>query len=75
MNSEMLPIEEGRQNPSPGVHLQSGQSNIVFLTVTTEHREPWLANAEAHRLLSQDAWLAEHEAARLARILSLAEEN
>ena len=31
--------------------------------------------AEAHRLLSQDAWLAEHEAARLARILSLAEEN
>jgi len=57
MNSEMSPIEEGRSNPSPGVHLQSGQSNIVFLTVTTEHREPWLANAEAHRLL-RETWLA-----------------
>ena len=51
-----------RQNPSPGVHIQFGQSNIVLLTINTEKREPWLANTKAHQLLHQTwteatAWL------------------
>jgi putative transposase len=51
-----------RQNPSPGVHINLGQSSIVLLTVTTENRDPWLANETAHRLLHQTwsgakAWL------------------
>jgi len=51
-----------RQNPSPGVHIQLGQSNIVLLTINTEKREPWLVNPRAHELLHQTwseatAWL------------------
>ncbi len=51
-----------RQNPSPGVHVNLGQSNIVLLTVTTENREPRLANETTHRLLHETwaeatAWL------------------
>ena len=51
-----------RQNPSSGVHLSYDQSNVVFLTVTTERRNPWLANETAHRLLHETwsearAWL------------------
>jgi putative transposase len=51
-----------RQNPSSGVHIHLGQSSIVLLTVTTEKRDPWLANETAHRLLQQTwseakAWL------------------
>ena len=51
-----------RQNPSPGIHINLGQSNIVLLTVTTEKRDAWLANETAHRLLHQTwseamAWL------------------
>jgi putative transposase len=51
-----------RQNPSPGVHIHLGESNIVLLTVTTKKREPWLANETAHQLLRQtwsqaSAWL------------------
>jgi len=51
-----------RHNPSPGVHFQWDRSNIVFLTVTTQRRKPWLANAAAHRLLHETwaqstAWL------------------
>jgi putative transposase len=51
-----------RKNPSSGVHFQFGQSNIIFLTITTERRRPWLANATAHRFLHQTwseitAWL------------------
>jgi putative transposase len=45
-----------RQNPYSGVHIQLGQSNIVLLTITTDQREPWLANETAHRLLHQ-TWL------------------
>src|SRR5262245_46735225 len=33
-----------RRNPAPRVHVYSGQSNIVLLTVTAEKRGPWLAN-------------------------------
>ena len=51
-----------RCNPSPGVHIQPGQSNIVLLTVTTDRRNPWLANETARQLLHQTwteatAWL------------------
>jgi putative transposase len=51
-----------RQNPSSGVHIQLGESNIVLLTINTDKREPWLANETAHRLLHQTwseakAWL------------------
>jgi putative transposase len=51
-----------RRNPSSGVHVHLGQSNIILLTIATEKREPWLANETAHRLLHQiwseaTAWL------------------
>jgi putative transposase len=49
--------ETGRKNPSSGVHLQPDQPNLVLLTVTTEDRRPWLANAVAHELL-RSAWQA-----------------
>lgn len=45
-----------RQNPSPGVRINVGQSNIALLTVTTEKRVPWLADDTAHRLL-HETWL------------------
>jgi putative transposase len=50
------------QNPSAGVHILSGQSTIIFLTINTEKRVPWLANAVVRRLLHQTwseaiAWL------------------
>jgi hypothetical protein len=51
-----------RQNPSSGVHVQLGQSNIVLLTISAENRTPWLANETAHQFLRQTwseatAWL------------------
>ncbi len=51
-----------RRNPSSGVRINLGESNIVLLTVTTENRDPWLANETAHRLLHEtwseaNAWL------------------
>ena len=51
-----------RQNPASGVHVNLGQSNIVLLTVTTDRRDPWLANETAHKLLHETwseatAWL------------------
>ena len=49
--------EIGRDNPASGVHVQLGESNVVLLTVSTEHRSPWLANKEAHLLL-RETWTA-----------------
>jgi putative transposase len=54
--------EVGRQNPAAGVPIKLGELNIVLLTVTTEKRVPWLANAVAHRMLHETwhkatAWL------------------
>jgi putative transposase len=51
-----------RQNPTSGVHVDLGQSNIVLLTITTEGRKPWLSNEMVHQLLRQTwseatAWL------------------
>ena len=45
-----------RQNPASGVHIQSGQSNIILLTISTDKREPWLTNEIAHQCLRQ-TWL------------------
>ena len=42
-----------RENPASGVHIDLGQSNFVLLTVTTEKRDPWLANETVYRLLHQ----------------------
>jgi putative transposase len=44
-----------RQNPASGVRVNLGQSNIILLTVTTDRRDPWLANETAHKLL-HEAW-------------------
>jgi len=62
MNLHQDPQFPQRRNPSSGVHIQLGQSNIILLTINTEKREPWLANERAHRLLHQTwsaatAWL------------------
>lgn len=59
--------EVGRHSPAHGVHLRSDGPNVVFLTVTTEKREPWLADAhirrELHRLWEQEAqawWVGDY---------------
>jgi putative transposase len=51
-----------RHNPSPGVNIQLGESNVVLLTVTTQKRVSWLANDFVHKLLREtwseaEAWL------------------
>jgi len=51
-----------RRNPSPGVHIHIGRSNLVLLTVNALKRERWLANAEVQAMLHQTwsearAWL------------------
>jgi REP element-mobilizing transposase RayT len=45
----------GRKRPAQGVHILLGQPTIVFLTVCTEDRKPWLATAAAHESL-RAAW-------------------
>ncbi len=55
-------FEVGRKNPAAGVHVQLGRPNLVLLTVTTENRNPWLTDSQAHRLLREtwqhsSAWL------------------
>jgi putative transposase len=45
-----------RHNPSSGVHIQLGDSNVVFLTITTEKRIPWLATTTAQQFL-HETWL------------------
>jgi putative transposase len=37
----------------------SGQPTIVFLTVCTHNRQPWLAQTDAHAIL-RDAWQKAH---------------
>jgi putative transposase len=54
--------EPGRQHPAPGVHVLLGRPTFVLLTVTSEGREPWLANARVQQLLHETwteatAWL------------------
>jgi putative transposase len=53
MNPDGQNPEVGRKNPSMGVHFELGRPTIVLLTVSTEKREPWLADSEVHRLLCE----------------------
>ena len=51
-----------RKYPSKGVLFLPGQPSIVFVTVCTEKRTPWLAQAACHTALGEawetaDAWL------------------
>lgn len=43
------------RKPSPGVHIYGDSSTIVFLTVTTDGRAPWLACESAHQWL-REVW-------------------
>ena len=52
----------GRKHPARGVLISLGQSTIVFLTVCTEKRVPWLAQKAVQESLEQvwreaDTWL------------------
>jgi len=57
------PYEDiGRKRPARGVHIFSSQPTIVFLTVCTHGREPWLAHPIVHEHLravwhEAQAWL------------------
>ncbi|HEY8899076.1 MAG TPA: hypothetical protein VIM61_01490 [Chthoniobacterales bacterium] len=45
--------EIGRHHPAHGVHITLREPTIVFLTVCTRGRQPWLACEEADASLSQ----------------------
>jgi putative transposase len=40
-----------RRHPTHGVRVNSFQATLVFLTVCTKDRQPWLATSDAHGLL------------------------
>ena len=44
-----------RKHPAHGVLIVDGQPTIIFDTVCTKNRSPWLANAEVHLLL-REVW-------------------
>ena len=44
-----------RRTPAKGVHISLGEPNWIFLTVCTEKREGWLAQASVQRAL-HDIW-------------------
>jgi putative transposase len=46
-----------RHRPAKGVLISSQSPTVVFLTVCTANRAPWLATTKAHTLLL-DAWKA-----------------
>jgi putative transposase len=41
----------GRKHPAHGVRISLAEPTIVFLTVCTKDRGPWLACGEAHQAL------------------------
>ena len=54
-----------RRKPASGVLISNTQPTIVFLTVCTAQRQPWLTNPIAKKILLQswadaDAWLIGH---------------
>ena len=54
--------EAGRRHPARGVHISFGEPTIVFLTVCTKDRSPWLTNRTVQDALiglwnKGDAWL------------------
>jgi len=53
----MSPFREaGRRQPAKGVHISAAGPNWVFLTVSTNQREPWLASTPVQTAL-HDIWL------------------
>ena len=57
-----VPPRTHRKHPARGVLISNDQPTIVFLTVCTKNREPWLAQASVHDALRQvwanaNAWL------------------
>ena len=44
-----------RARPAHGVYIDTFKSTIIFLTVCTKDRSPWLAHREVHELLV-DVW-------------------
>ncbi|MDB5338274.1 MAG: Transposase [Planctomycetaceae bacterium] len=51
-----------RKHPAHGIRLIDGQPTVIFDTVCTKDRHPWLATREVHSLLievweSAEAWL------------------
>ena len=57
MSAANINTEVGRKNPATRVLIQLGRPNIVFLTVTTKGRAPWLTNSAAHQCL-RETWFA-----------------
>ncbi|MET0253874.1 MAG: hypothetical protein ABW214_07565 [Terrimicrobiaceae bacterium] len=55
MLSSTDPETIGRKHPAHGVPIDLGKPTIVFLTVCTKDRKPWLACDEAHDLL-REVW-------------------
>lgn len=53
--SEIPSRDPGRRTPAKGVHVSLSGPNWVFLTVCTEKRDQWLAQASAQRAL-HDIW-------------------
>jgi hypothetical protein len=49
--SDNLFREPGRRTPAKGVHISPGGPNWVFLTVCTNKRERWMAQASVQRAL------------------------
>jgi putative transposase len=58
MPPDYAPFEEpGRKHPARGVLISSDRPTIVFLTVGTKNRQPWLAQKTVHDAL-QKIWRA-----------------
>jgi len=62
MDSTTPHLEAGRRKPPQGVRLDLGERTIIFGTVCTKDRIPWLGCDEAHELLrhvwkNAQAWL------------------
>ncbi|MHC5040447.1 MAG: REP-associated tyrosine transposase [Planctomycetota bacterium] len=54
MSTQSNNMEKGyfeRKKPARGVHYDPERPTIVFVTVCTKNRDPWLANAEVHDIL------------------------
>lgn len=62
MTNNFDPPLPTRKHPAHGILLVDGQPTVIFDTICTKDRKPWLANDEVHRILKEvwsdaDAWL------------------
>lgn len=57
-NTHKLRCELSRKHPARGVFISPSDPTIVFLTVCTKDREPWLAQPHVHEFLHK-IWLEE----------------